>query len=124
MPFAPMIRDIDAKKILKNYSKTDYSSKFMTITYEVKKEFKFKLKNIVHLDNTIRVQVIDRINNKLCYDIITEFYKKTKLPCLINTSFNVHEEPIVMNIEDGIKALNNNVIDMIVNENEIILQNE
>ena len=96
----------------------------MTITYEVKKEFKFKLKNIVHLDNTIRVQVIDKINNNLCYDIITEFYKKTKVPCLINTSFNVHEEPIVMNIEDGLKALNNNVIDMIVNENEIILQNE
>ena len=124
MPFAPMIRDIDAKKILKNYSKTDYSSKFMTITYEVKKEFKLKLRNIVHLDNTIRVQVIDRINNKLCYDILTEFNKKTKLPCLINTSFNVHEEPIVMNIEDGIKALNNNVVDMIVNENEIIIQNE
>ena len=37
MPFAPMIRDIDANKILENYSKNDYSSKFMTITYEVKK---------------------------------------------------------------------------------------
>ena len=78
MPFAPMIRDIDANKILKNYSKNDYSSKFMTITYEVKKEFKFKLKNIVHLDNTIRVQVIDKINNNLCYDIITDSTKKLK----------------------------------------------
>ncbi len=124
MPFAPMIRDIDANKILKNYSKNDYSSKFMTITYEVKKKFKSKLKNIVHYDNTIRVQVIDKINNNLCYDILTQFYNKTKVPCLINTSFNVHEEPIVMNIEDGLKALNSNVIDLIVNENEIILQNE
>ena len=69
------------------------------------KKFKSKLKNIVHYDNTIRVQVIDKINNNLCYDILTQFYNKTKVPCLINTSFNVHEEPIVMNIEDGLKAL-------------------
>ena len=124
MPFAPMIRDVDANKILKNYTKTDYSAKFMTITYEVKEEFKYKLRNIVHHDNTIRVQIIDRINNNLCYNIITEFYKRTKIPCLINTSFNIHEEPIVMNIEDGFKALKNNVIDMIINENEIILKNE
>ena len=64
MPFAPMIRDIDAKNILENYSSKDYTARFMTITYNVKFEFKRKLKNIIHKDNTIRVQVIDKSQNK------------------------------------------------------------
>ena len=38
----------------------------MTITYSVKDEYKQKLKNIVHNDNTLRVQIIDKHNNKLC----------------------------------------------------------
>ena len=40
MPFAPMIRDIDAKNILENYSSNDFTARFMTITYNVKSEFK------------------------------------------------------------------------------------
>ena len=120
MPFAPMIRDIDAKNILENYSSEDYTSRFMTITYNVKSEFKRKLKNIIHKDNTIRVQVVDKFQNNLCYNILTKFYKKTGIPCLINTSFNTHEEPIVMDIEDGLRALDSNVVDLIVNEKEVL----
>ena len=120
MPFAPIFRDIDAYKILEKYNKYDFSSKFMTITYCVKKEFSKKLKNIIHLDNTVRAQIVDKKNNKLCYSILSSFYKKTKMPCLINTSFNIHEEPIVMDIDQGIKALDKGVIDIIVNENLII----
>ena len=92
----------------------------MTITYNVKSEFKRKLKNIIHKDNTIRVQVINKSQNKLCYNILTQFYKKTGIPCLINTSFNIHEEPIVMDIEDGLRALDGNVVDLIVNEKEVL----
>ena len=92
----------------------------MTITYNVKFKFKRKLKNIIHKDNTIRVQVIDKSQNKLCYNILTQFYKKTGIPCLINTSFNIHEEPIVMDIEDGLRALDSSVVDLIVNEKEVL----
>lgn len=120
MPFAPIFRDKDAYKILEKYNKNDFSAKFMTITYSVKKEFSSKLKNIIHLDNTVRAQIIDKKNNKLCYLILSNFYKKSKMPCLINTSFNIHEEPIVMDIDQGIKALENGVIDIIVNEKFVI----
>ncbi len=121
MPFAPFFRDKDAPKILQGYKKSDYSSKFMTVTYNVKENFKNKLNHIVHHDNTIRPQIIDKINNKLCYGILSEFIKQTNIPCLINTSFNIHEEPIVMDIQDGIKALENNVVDIIINQNSVIL---
>ena len=120
MPFAPMIRIEDAKEILENFSYNDHSSRFMTITYNVKKKYRIKLKNILHHDNTFRVQIIDNKENKLCYNILTCFYKKTKIPCIINTSFNVHDEPIVMNLADGIKALDLNVVDLIVNGTNVI----
>ena len=122
MPFAPMVLDRDAKKVLVNYNELDFSSKFMTITYSVKDEYKQKLKNIVHNDNTLRVQIIDKHNNKLCYGILSKFSKKTKIPCLINTSFNVHEEPIIMNLNQGISALEKNVVDLIVSDTKIIFK--
>ena len=75
MPFAPMVLDRDAKKVLVNYDELDFSSKFMTITYTVKDEYKQKLKNIIHNDNTLRVQIIDKHNNKLCYGILSQFSK-------------------------------------------------
>ena len=48
------------------------------------------------------------------------FYDQTQCPVLINTSFNIHEEPIVMEVNDAIKALRNNVIDLIINEKFVI----
>ena len=120
MPFAPIIMEEYASEFFSGYDKSHIASRFMTITYNVKPEFKRKLKNIIHKDNTIRVQVIDKSQNNLCYNILTQFYKKTGIPCLINTSFNIHEEPIVMDIEDGLKALDSNVVDLIVNEKEVL----
>ena len=114
MPFAPIIRDCDADKILENYSKNDFSAKFMTTTYTVKKNLRKKLKNIMHVDNTVRPQVVDKVNNKLCYSILNYFSKKTNIPALINTSFNVHEEPIVMHIEHAMQALDQEVIDLLI----------
>ncbi len=120
MPFAPIIRDIDAKKILEDYSSNEYSSKFMVMTYFVKKQYRKMLTNIIHVDNTVRAQIIDKKNNTLCYMILSKFYEHTGCPVLINTSFNVHEEPIVMEIDDAIKALKQNVIDLIINEKFVI----
>ncbi len=120
MPFAPMMLDKDAKKILINYEKSDFSSKFMTVTYFVNRDFKSKLKNIIHFDNTMRVQIINKSNNRLCYGILSEFSKLTKIPCLINTSFNVHEEPIIMNLSQGINALEKNIVDLVVSGNKVI----
>ena len=90
------------------------------MTYFVKRKYQKLLKNIIHIDNTVRAQIIDKRNNKLCYEILSMFYDQTQCPVLINTSFNIHEEPIVMEVNDAIKALRNNVIDLIINEKFVI----
>ena len=53
---------------------------------------------------TGRPQLVDRLDNPSFYGIIEEFHKRTGVPCVINTSFNMHEEPIVHSPRDAIRA--------------------
>jgi carbamoyltransferase len=50
---------------------------------------------VVHVDGTARPQVIERDWNPLYYDILAAYKGLSGVPVLINTSFNVHEEPII-----------------------------
>ena len=49
-------------------------------------------------------QIISKKQNKLIYEILAKYYKISKIPNLINTSFNMHEEPIVCSPNDAIKS--------------------
>jgi len=84
-----------------------HSSPFMTFVFKVKKRKKKEVSAIVHQDNTCRVQTVSKQNNRY-YRLIKNFYKITGTPCLLNTSFNLRDEPIVENpnqaIEDFLKT--------------------
>ena len=58
----------------------------------------------VHVDKTARPQIISKIDNPRLHKIISEYEKITGVPILINTSFNMHEEPIVNSPRDAIRA--------------------
>ena len=76
--------------------------------------------SVTHVDNTCRVQTVSKTRNKLFYDLINSFYKKTECPILINTSFNVRGEPIVCNPEDAFNCFINTDIDFLVLGNFLI----
>ena len=120
MPFGPIIRDIDAQNFLKGFDSNDYSSLFMTTAYKTINSLQQIAPCVVHIDLTARPQVLNKKENQLCYKILSKFYSRTKIPVLINTSFNVHEEPIVMKPEDCIEPLKTRVIDTLVINNFII----
>jgi carbamoyltransferase len=61
--------------------------------------------SIVHEDNTCRIQTINKTQNKNLYKLLSMFYKKTKVPILMNTSFNLKGEPIVETPEDAVLVL-------------------
>ncbi len=61
-----------------------------------------KVPSIVHVDNTCRIQTLKKIDNINYYNLIKKFYEKTKVPMLLNTSFNLAGYPIVEN-EDFLK---------------------
>jgi hypothetical protein len=69
---------------------------------------------VVHVDGSARPQVIERDTNPLYYDILQAFERESRLPVLVNTSFNVHEEPIVNKPSESIRALLDGRIDFVV----------
>jgi carbamoyltransferase len=75
---------------------------------------------VVHVDNTARPQFIKRTTNPLYFDIVQEFYKRTGIPALINTSFNIHEEPIICTPEDAVRTFLVGKFDMLVLEKYIV----
>jgi carbamoyltransferase len=58
----------------------------------------------VHLDGTARPQLVRHEDNPSFYRIIKEYERLTGIPSIINTSFNMHEEPIVCTPADAVRA--------------------
>jgi len=69
---------------------------------------------ITHIDNSARIQSVSREQNPRYYDIIKAFYDKTGCPVIINTSFNVRGEPIVMSPRDAFNTFLNTFMDYLV----------
>jgi carbamoyltransferase len=115
MPFAPVIRDVDATRMIDDYRPaTAYTAKFMTITFQASDAFRREAPACVHLDGTMRPQVIERSINPGYYDIVTEYHALTGRAVLVNTSFNMHEEPIVCSPQDALRAFELSNLDHLV----------
>ena len=72
-----------------------------------------KIPGITHVDNTCRIQTVTKKQNPHYYGLINSFHKKTGVPILFNTSFNLAGECIVETPEDAIRVLNNSDIDYV-----------
>ena len=79
-----------------------------------------KVPAVTHVDNSARFQTVNKSENMQFYNIIYSFFKKTGVPILINTSFNVRGEPIVNTPFDALQCFINTNIDVLVLENYII----
>ncbi len=80
-------------------------TEFMLRTIPIKEEWRPKLKAVCHVDGTTRPQRLERKENPELYDLIMKFYKKTGIPCLVNTSFNGKGQPIIEKPEEAIEFL-------------------
>jgi len=90
--------------------------RFMTITCDTRPEWRGRIPAVVHVDHTARPQVIERAANPLYYDILAGFKARTGLPALVNTSFNVHEEPIIYAPDECRRALDEGRVDYVVTD--------
>ena len=75
------------------------------------KKFQNEISATVHVDGTSRVQTVTQNNNNNLYKILEEFHNITKVPVLLNTSFNVKGQPIVDNPESALKTFLKTKID-------------
>jgi carbamoyltransferase len=114
MPFAPVIAAEKASTVFDISVANSYACRFMTITCNVKPQWRERIAAVVHVDGSARPQTIERQTNPLYYDILAAFERESALPVLVNTSFNVHEEPIVNQPSECLKALADGRIDFVV----------
>ena len=121
MPFAPVCKFEDASSLFHLDNFKDLTSfQYMTMTCGVRENWIERIPAVVHVDKTARPQILPENDSSFASEILTEFKSQTGIPCLINTSFNVHEEPIVRTLNDGIRALQSRAVDWIATENRLI----
>jgi carbamoyltransferase len=114
MPFAPYVLEEDAERVFDITAVNRYAARFMTITCAVKPEWRARMPAVVHVDDTARPQIVRDADNPLFAAILRRFRDHTGIPVLINTSFNVHEEPIVNRPEECRQALIDGRVDFVV----------
>ena len=117
-PFAPRVLEDYVKK----FFDIESISPYMLLVGQVKDNEKFKgnldkfigfekLKNIkssipavTHVNYSARIQTVSQSQNPKIYNLIQEFHKITNVPILVNTSFNIKDEPIVESPNDAFRC--------------------
>ena len=105
-PFAPAVLE----EHYKEYFDTRLPSPYMSRICKVKSD---KVPGITHVDNTARIQTVNKDFNEPFYNIINEFYKITGIPMLLNTSFNC-QEPIVETPQHALLTFRKTALDILV----------
>ncbi len=119
MPFAPTILSEKAKDYLINPKKT--SAPFMVLAFDTTDLAKKELKAALHpYDYTCRPQILEEKDNPKYYKIIKEFEKLTGIGGVLNTSFNLHGEPIVCSPDDALSVFERSGLEYLVLENYLI----
>ena len=113
-PFAPVVTQDDASHFFE-----DSNSPFMMFTTQVRIDTTL-IPAVTHVDNTARIQTVTETSNIRLYKLLKAFENYSKIPILLNTSFNVMGEPIVCTPIDAIKTFKASGLDILVINNYIV----
>jgi len=113
MPFAPAVMEEDVDECFLGLPGAKNTARFMTITFDCTEMMKESCPGVVHVDGTARPQIVSESDNPSFYRIIREFKQRTGLSCIVNTSFNIHEEPIVCTPQEAIRAFKAGHLDVL-----------
>ena len=90
-PFAPIVLGSKKDEIFDTSVENSY---YMNTSSVVRKKWRKSLEGVLHSDNTTRPQIVDNQTDQELYQIVNNFYDKTSIPAILNTSFNI-KEPLV-----------------------------
>ena len=114
-PFAPSI----LQEFVPDYFEQTDTVPFMEKVFTIKKEKRKDIPAVTHVNGTGRLQTVSLDDNPRYYKLIKQFYKKTGVPILLNTSFN-ENEPIVNTPEHALNCFLRTKMDVLVLENNVI----
>ena len=101
MPFAPSILEEAAERYLEDY----HYAPFMTHAFRVTDKGRQDLSSAVHLDGTVRAQIVRKDVLPHYHGIISAFQQRTGIGGVLNTSFNRHGQPVVNSPLDAVRHL-------------------
>jgi len=117
-PFAPAVLADKAS----DWFEIDRESPYMLLVCQVKEGR--SIPAVTHVDGSARLQTVTREAHPEFYDLIADFDGRTGCPVLINTSFNVRGEPIVMSPDDAYLCFMRTDMDVLVLGNQILMKGE
>lgn len=95
-------------------------SPFMLLTATVKPERRAHIPAVTHVDGTSRLQTLTKKRNGRFYDLVAAFHRRTRVPMVLNTSFNLAGDPIVESPADAVKCFLNTKIDLLILEDFLV----
>lgn len=120
-PYMLMVAPVNQKYLIKSTDKNsdmqDHSDLLKRLNVP-----RSKLQAITHIDNSARLQTVDKKRNPFFYDLLKTFKKKTGCPVLVNTSFNIRGEPIVCSPADALNCYYHTDMDILVLEDVVVTE--
>jgi len=109
-PFAPSLK----KEAASEYLESATDSPFMILTAQVRPEKRNVIPAVTHVDGSARPQTVERDINPLYWRLIDGFEKRTGVPVIMNTSFNLRGEAIVHTPTDAVRTFFSSGMDALV----------
>jgi carbamoyltransferase len=113
-PFAPVVPIEEADRYFELPPGGERLARFMSGVFPVRREWRARLAGITHVDGTARVQALPRDMAPRLHSLLKAYGKRTGIPVLLNTSFNLSGEPIVNNVAEGYSTFRRSGIDILV----------
>ena len=101
-PFCPSMLEEDAEEILEDYDGN--TNRFMTMAYMVREDMRDSVRGVINVDGSCRPQIVGE-ESSLYHQLLREVRKRTGHGILLNTSFNLHGEPIVCSPRDAVRTM-------------------
>ena len=99
-PFCPSLTEDAAARFMK----LSKAAPFMIMAFDATEEAARLVPAVVHVDGTMRVQTVDQDTNPRYHSLLKAFERRTGVPVLLNTSFNIKGEAIVSSPRDALRT--------------------
>jgi carbamoyltransferase len=117
-PFGPVVTEEEQFR----FFELKQESPFMLLAANVRNEYRRRLAAITHVDGTARPQAVSKAKDGFTHYLLRSFERWTGYPVLLNTSFNLNDEPIVETPRDAVSTFMRSRLDVLVLENELVVK--
>ncbi|MFL5436877.1 MAG: carbamoyltransferase [Myxococcales bacterium] len=119
-PFAPAVTVEAAARFFELSPAAERLCRFMSGVFPVRPDMRARLAAVTHVDGTARVQAVDREMATRFHALLEEMGRRTGIPVLLNTSFNLAGEPIVNRAVEAYSTFRRSGIDVLVCGTDVV----